>query len=1497
MRTVLISAIVAMFFSTNAQQTERKSSLVWARGLNNLHAIIENKGQTKNIGKKEIIYGYYKEKEKFFFTKEGIIIQIDTFDVPKGLVSAYFKLLGEEKELYERAKTKSYYLFAEWQNANPDIQIIPSEKTEGYFTFREHQELCFGYKKLTYKNVYPNIDIEYTLPTDSAGIKYNIILHPGADLSQVELLYSGDIREMLMDNKGNIVIKTPVRPITEHAPKTYFYSSKKEIGSAFILNNKTIRFFTENYDARLKVVIDPWVAATQDPGEDMAYDVDYDFDKNLYAYSRTNGGGLYVTKYSPTGTILWTHLVTTESTYDGNFLVDRLANKLYISEGFRANGARAYRINTNNGVADGFMSQALSNFREMWDMVFDCNNNRIIGLGGGTNSNLNGGIINTTTGQAQISNFTGYGGISQDVVNGVVDNQGRLFVLYSTGNAATQDRFSLVNNTFNGNIWMTFHGMYSFQECSNHPLWEDTGCGAQNSNAFNAMDVNDSYLYMYDGRRLRAYNKANGASIAATSVGFAGVWYQPIQQGGIAVDDCNNIYVGGNNKNVLQYSFNGSTFTGPTNIPVGWPGSFVWDIKYDRNSNLLFISGYEGVAVVYASASASCINNSLTDSIFCTGPSQGGATITVHTTLTNPTINYTWYNSGGNIISQTNGSTSLTNTVNNLPNGTYIVRVQINPLCGPFLTDTITIDCPNCGGTVTPTMVSCFGGNNGSATVTPTDGTPPFTFLWNNGSNNQTISNLTAGNYTVTLTDATSCTSVITTTITQPAALQSNITKTDVTCYGGNNGIATINTTGGTPPYYVIWSNGQTDPTAINLSVGNYTATVTDANGCTTSSSITINQPPQIIITASASPTEVCTGNPSVLTADGAISYSWSEGIGNGNNITVNPTQTTTYTVTGTDANGCTAVAQATVTVLSVPTSTFTVSNIPCFGNNTIVQYTGNASSNATFAWNWSGGTAWPGTGIGPHQVSWTTSGTFQISLTVTENGCTSTQTTVNVNNPTELTLSTNTINVLCYGESSGSINLTVSGGTPPYTFIWNTGATTEDLSNIPAGIYSVTATDANSCTKTLGATITQPAALITSITPNQHICFGQPAYLTITTIGGTPPYQYYWDGQPSTQSIAVYPNITTSYTASVVDANGCTSPIMNTTVFVAPPINVTLLANTYNVCPGDPVMLTPIITGGVGPPYVIHNQAGNVVTPPIYIHPNVSGWYSVMVEDVCGTWDTSSVYINVYPLPPINILADTLQGCVPFTVHFIETSPDSGQTYQWNFGDQTNLSLSKNPIHTYTTPGTYDVSITVTSAQGCKRTLTINDMIKVWPKPNAAFTYSPEVITEIKPIVQFTNLSTGASWYQWMFGDGDSSSLQNPEHKYSNVGNYEVLLVAVSNKGCTDTARAIIKILEHYTFYAPTAFSPDGDRNNDFFYVVAHGIKEEGFYLEIYNRWGEIIWKTDKFYKELERSEKWDGRVNNKNIVPNGTYTWRCVFRDNYDKLHEEVGAVNVIR
>jgi gliding motility-associated-like protein len=486
---------------------------------------------------------------------------------------------------------------------------------------------------------------------------------------------------------------------------------------------------------------------------------------------------------------------------------------------------------------------------------------------------------------------------------------------------------------------------------------------------------------------------------------------------------------------------------------------------------------------------------------------------------------------------------------------------------------------------------------------------------------------------------------------------------------------------------------------------------------------------------------------------------------------------------------------------------------------------------------------------------------------------------------------------ILCYGQNTGNINLTVTGGVQPYSYHWNNGATVEDLINVTSGIYSVTVTDVNGCTRVDGATISAPNELTIAITPpSQSICLGQNVNLSITATGGTPPYIYYWNNQTSNPTLSVTPQTTTTYSAYVTDANGCTSNVLNSTITVSAPIHVELTQNTDYICPGEVVELFPIVSGGVQP-YTIYDQLGNIVSPPTYVYPNHTGYYWIMAKDACNSTDSAGVTIHVYPLPPADALADTVQGCVPLTVHFIEVNPDSGQTYVWNFGDQSNLSLAKNPVHTYTSPGTFSITLTVTSINNCKTTVTYSHMITVWPKPNAQFVWNPEIVTEIEPTVLFTNYSTLANSYIWTFGDGDSTNTINPVHHFPAVGTYNVMLIAISDKGCKDTANAVIKVLEQYTFYAPTAFSPNNDGYNDFFYVMAHAISDKDFKLEVYDRWGEVIWSTDKFYKDLERSEQWDGKVKGGKTAPIGTYTWQAFFRDWHNRLHEEVGAVNVIR
>lgn len=262
-------------------------------------------------------------------------------------------------------------------------------------------------------------------------------------------------------------------------------------------------------------------------------------------------------------------------------------------------------------------------------------------------------------------------------------------------------------------------------------------------------------------------------------------------------------------------------------------------------------------------------------------------------------------------------------TATGLAPGNYTVTVIDANGC---LSGTQTVTVGNAGGsfTVTPAQsnVTCFGANNGSASVTnPTGGTPPYTYSWSTNpvQTTPTISNIPAGNYTCTITDASGCVQTQTFTITQPAALTASITgSTNVSCFGGNNGTATVAGAGGIPPYNYSWNvtSAQTGATASNLPAGSYIVTVTDANNCTATASVTITQPQGMTITTSSTPSAcgVNDGTATVSSSGGALphTYLW----------LTNPVQTTPtatglgggqYTIIVTDANGCTQQQQVTV--------------------------------------------------------------------------------------------------------------------------------------------------------------------------------------------------------------------------------------------------------------------------------------------------------------------------------------------------------------------------------------------------------------------------------------------------------------------------------------------------------------------------------------------------------------------------------------------------------
>ena len=608
------------------------------------------------------------------------------------------------------------------------------------------------------------------------------------------------------------------------------------------------------------------------------------------------------------------------------------------------------------------------------------------------------------------------------------------------------------------------------------------------------------------------------------------------------------------------------------------------------------------------------------------------------------------------------------------------------------------------------------------------------------------------------------------------------------------------------------------------------------------------------------------------------------------------------YNFIWTEDNGLGCIDSDTVQIqlTQIPTSTFTASTIPCFGDYSTLIYTGNGSPQCTYTWDFSAGNVNPGMGPGPHTISWATDASYTVTLQVSLNGCNSSTSSQQIVVPPELQATIQGIDLPCFGIPSGEVHLTVTGGTPisggNYYYLWNNGYLSEDLTNMNHGFYAVTVTDANGCSLSRSTYIYQPPQLSLIVTPSQTICPGDDATLTIYPVGGTFPYEYYWNGAVSASAVTVNPSQTTTYSAYVKDANNCQSHTASTTVAIHPLLQLTAFTNIDSICPAEPIIISFTASEGSGAPYVVTGSDGNIIHSPYTYYPPSSTSFVVTATDDCNQTDIVELPIFVYQQPPNAILPDTTNGCQPFNVQFNEISPDMGQTYVWDFGDNTNLSLAKNPLHTFYNYGTFDITLTVTSVDGCKNVNVIDSLITVYPKPTALYTYDPAVVSILKPMVSFFNMSQWGYEYIWSFGTDDSSSMTNPTYIFPGMGTYNVSLIAITEYGCRDTAYSSVLVRDEVTFYAPNAFSPDNDGTNDIFFVSGHGIDPKTFKLFIYDRWGQVVWETDKWDENNPQAYGWNGKNKPGNTIKGGTYTWICFFNDFRGGLYEQAGTVTVI-
>ncbi|MEM7575734.1 MAG: SdrD B-like domain-containing protein, partial [Bacteroidota bacterium] len=396
-----------------------------------------------------------------------------------------------------------------------------------------------------------------------------------------------------------------------------------------------------------------------------------------------------------------------------------------------------------------------------------------------------------------------------------------------------------------------------------------------------------------------------------------------------------------------------------------------------------------------------------------------------------------------------------------------------------------------------------------------------------------------AGDYTGTVTDANGCTISATLTVAEPAALMVSAQVTDVLCNGDETGAIDLTVSGGTPPYSYSWSNGATTQDLSDLAAGDYTGTVTDANGCTISATLTVTEPPALMVSAQV--TDVaCNGdetgaiNLSVSGGTPPYSYSWSNGATT-EDLAGLPAGD--YTGTVTDANGCTISATLTVAESSNLNLSAIVTDAACNGEASGAIDLTVSGGTAPYSFSWSNGAT-------TEDISGLLAGSY--TGTVTDaNGCTASATVV-VDEPAAIEVVVQAPIIECGGTATGSITAIPNGGTGPYTYMWSNGGTGSFIENLATGIYSVTVTDANGCMATAEAiSLSELPELSCTVVVEQEATMGNNGSLSVQVDGGTAPFSYSWSNGATTRTIAGL--AAGSYSVTVTDANNCTTECTGT--------------------------------------------------------------------------------------------------------------------------------------------------------------------------------------------------------------------------------------------------------------------------------------------------------------------------------------------------------------
>jgi gliding motility-associated-like protein len=603
-----------------------------------------------------ILYGYEGMGMPVLFTAKGLI------HLQRKTKKMSYKEMEEIEKKGLKTKDKTDYVdrtvTMEWVNANPNPLITAEDLSNSYFTYGMLKEKARAYKKIIYKELYPGIDLVYSfVPSQHAGFEYSLIVKPGADISKIKMRYGGNVKNISYDRDGSLVVKSDIDEISVTDAVCYYTDNngQKSVAS-FLINKNEISFkLPLNYDATKTLVIDPFVSSTgiltgSGSYANKAKDIDFDYAGNIYVSGGGDGSAQKMVKYDPGGSVLWTFngTVTTPNwsfgPSQGGWVVEKQTGNIYLGQGLASGGSRVIRLNAA-GVYDNYITTANNSFAENWKMIWNCNNGvpQMLIAGGGGNANNELAILEPPGVVPVASNISGITGGHHDISDIFIDPVSNdMYTIFSVSTLTPLIDAKIYKHKPPYKVadiaWTAVSGYFALREPVNRPY----NGGFDNSS--NTIAINANYLFYWDGKNLKAFNKADGSTAGTPSVFSANL---TLMQGGIVADECNNIFVGWTGGTIKVFKFNGTVFddNAAPDITVPYTGS-VYDMVYDNGKSLLYacgngfiasfdISGYCASQLYIINTVIDCPNLSVAASI---SPNPPAGTVVTYNLYTGPTL-------------------------------------------------------------------------------------------------------------------------------------------------------------------------------------------------------------------------------------------------------------------------------------------------------------------------------------------------------------------------------------------------------------------------------------------------------------------------------------------------------------------------------------------------------------------------------------------------------------------------------------------------------------------------------------------------------------------------------------------------------------------------------------------------------------------------------------------------------------------------------------------